>query len=905
MVVTLIAARWCGLVAALIAVLLVPASPVGAVAGFGDVDGGSYFADAVQWSVDNGITGVDGTCFSPDQPVTRGETAVWMWRMQDRRQASPHSFVDVTAAEQQQSVAWMVSEGVTTGTSDTTFSPDRELTRVEAAAFLWRLARRPDAVAHSFVDVLSGWQQGPVSWMASTGITTGTSPTEFSPDETLTRAQLITFLYRYNNSPPVTIDPDAPTCPPTEQEPEVVAPVDTGSGPYGDVAANNDQPGPGWGPGHPHADSITRLKDLGVFDGTECEGGNFCPDDPVDRETFSVWLIRVLDGDDDSDAVGVCSADPVGSCLESPVSRSDMAVVFAKAFDLDVPRNPHRFVDVKTDSSSYRDIIRLRATTIDTDCGRASRFCPDAAVTRSQMANLLARAIDWQRARTEVAVSGSDNSIGLAVTYDDEEYEATVSWSAPSANKGRVDHYVLQSRPILDDFSPGKIQRSSYAGDTDHTSPRNLYQIIEAEANKTSYRIEVSNSTNTNHLYAFRVITVYNNGQRLATDEVKTLSRVHRLRDVVWDKLVEPNQEEQPWLTDTWLHMNDSVRFGLGFSGGKVVINSEYPYLNGLKRTFARNLMIHSTILENQSSYYTGVMIEEMGHVYTLTNQVDKNSTQIGVGHLYLHLLEVNHKVEAKKPSRCTSSELYGDLATLVFWGRYSDFGAHLGLKNTRRDEVVMSEWRSCGFRLNPSTKASVDEDIPAIARSVFVDQEIPQWFYDTYQKSDETIDLEKLWSDITVDIRYIKSISLIAHHLRNEFGGYCSEEQVRQFIESKVTGITNPWKDGGCNDTVVLVEEEISEEDQLALDISEFMRSVNYRSYSLVFLQRLHDRTDKCWVAVDGYVYDVTPGDEGYDYLGPGQITDLCGQDVSEHFSSNGLDLPSINYLKGGFSPW
>ena len=664
MVVRLIAAWWCGLVAALVAVLLVPVSPVGAVAGFGDVDGGAYFADAVQWSVDNGITGVDGSCFSPDQPVTRGETAVWMWRMRDRPEAPAHSFVDVTAAEQQQSVAWMVSEGVTTGTSDTTFSPDRELTRVEVAAFLWRLAGRPDAVAHSFVDVLSGWQQGPVSWMASTSITTGTSPTEFSPDGTLTRAQLITFLYRYNDNPPVTIDPDTPTCPPTEQEPEVVAPVDAGSGPYGDVAANNDRPGPGWGPGHPHADSIARLKDMGVFDGTECAGGNFCPDDPVDHATFSVWLARVLDGGDDSDTVGVCAADP--ACLESPVSRSDMAVVFARAFDLDTPRNPLRFIDVATDSPSYGSIISLAATTIDTDCGRPSRFCPDDTVSRSQTANLLARAIDWQKSEAEVAVSGSDNSIGLVVTYDEEEYEATVNWSAPAADKGQVDHYVLQSRSILDDFSPG------------------LYQIVETGTNKTSYQFEVSNSTNTNHLYAFRVITVYENDQRLATDEVKTPFRVHRLRDIIWEKIVEPNQKQQPWLADTWIHMNDSARFGLGFGGGEVILGNEYPYLNGLERTFARGLTIGPTIVENQSSNRISTMIEEMGHVYTLTNQVDKNSAPIGVGHLYIHLLEVNHSVEAKKPSRCSSDELYGDFGKLVFWERYSDFDAHLGLRNTR-----------------------------------------------------------------------------------------------------------------------------------------------------------------------------------------------------------------------------
>ena len=887
MVVRLIAARWCGLVAALVAALLVPASPVGAVAGFGDVDGGSYFTDAVQWSVDNGITGVDGSCFSPDQPVTRGETAVWIWRMQGRPQAPAHSFVDVTAAEQQQPVAWMVSEGVTTGTSDSTFSPDRELTRVEAAAFLWRLAGRPTATAHSFVDVLSGWQQGPVSWMASTGITTGTSPTMFSPDGTLTRAQLITFLYRYNNSPPVTVDPDAPTCPPTGQEPEVVAPVDAGSGPYGDVAFTDDWLLQEWW--DPHADSIARLKDLGVFDGTECEGGNFCPDDPVDQATFSVWLMRVLDEDDDSDAVGVCSADP--ACLESPVSRSDMAVVFARAFDLDVPRNPHRFVDVKTDSSSYKNIIRLAATTIDPGCGWLSRFCPDDAVSRSQMADLLARAIDWQQAEAEVAVTGSDNSIGLVVTYDEEEYEATVSWSAPSADKGRVDHYVLQSRSILDDFSPG------------------LYQIIKSGTNKTSYQVEISNSTNTNHLYAFRVITIYSNGQRLATNEVKTLSKVHRLRDVIWDKIVEPNQEEQPWLTDTWIHMNDSVRFGLGFGGGRVAFSSEYPYPNGLKRTFVQSLTISSTILRNQSTYYTAPMIEEMGHVYTYTNQVDKNSVAIGVGHLYLHLLEVNHSVEAKKPTMCSSSELYGDLATLAFWERYSDFDAYLGLKTTRGDGVVMSEWKSCGFRLDPSTKASVDEAIPAIARSIFVNQEIPQCFYDTYQKSDETIDLEKLWSDITIDERYPRTMGLIVHHLRNEFGGYCSEEQVRQLIDGKATGITNPWKDGGCRDDFVDLTKQPDDEPSSIPGPGSSDNSSNndgvdgdsiHTNYSKKFIRDFRSRPDRCWVALNGYAYNLTPGGSGYVYPGPGAITDLCGQDVSAHFAENNIDPPPQRHIVG-----
>ena len=208
-------------------------------------------------------------------------------------------------------------------------------------------------------------------------------------------------------------------------------------------------------------------------------------------------------------------------------------------------------------------------------------------------------------------------------------------------------------------------------------------------------------------------------------------------------------------------------------------------------------------VLQNQATPYIAEIIEEMGHVYTLTNDISKNSAPMGIGHLYIHLLEVNHGVEAKKPTRCGSYELYGDLAKMVFWDKYSDFDAYWGLKNTKGDGVTLNEWHACGFPLDDATTAKVNREMPKIAKSVFVDQEMPQWFYDTYQKADGAIDLEQLWSDITIDERYKGTMSLIVYDLRNEFGGYCSEEQVRKFIEGKVSGITNPWRDGGCTDTV------------------------------------------------------------------------------------------------------
>ena len=156
----------CGVIAAS---LMTPVSPAGAVAGYGDVAADRYYAKPVQWSVDNNITGIDGACFAPDAPVSRGETAVYVWNMEGQPEAAAHSFADVTVESQNAAISWMAQTGITTGTSDTTFSPEATLTRAQLAAFLHRLADKPAAAAHPFTDVVAGWQQAPVSWMAASG----------------------------------------------------------------------------------------------------------------------------------------------------------------------------------------------------------------------------------------------------------------------------------------------------------------------------------------------------------------------------------------------------------------------------------------------------------------------------------------------------------------------------------------------------------------------------------------------------------------------------------------------------------------------------------------------------------------------------------------------------------------
>ena len=179
---------------------------------------GTWYTDSVQWSTDNGIADIAGVCFGPDTPVSRGETAVWIYNMENQPDTGdPHSFSDVTDVSQDDAVSWMANTGITTGTSPTTFAPDDTLNRAEAATFLHRLAGKPSAPPHNFSDVVAGWQQDSVSWMAHTGITTGTSPTTFAPEDTLNRAQLITFLYRYQDEPDVTINTTTPHCDPADE----------------------------------------------------------------------------------------------------------------------------------------------------------------------------------------------------------------------------------------------------------------------------------------------------------------------------------------------------------------------------------------------------------------------------------------------------------------------------------------------------------------------------------------------------------------------------------------------------------------------------------------------------------------------------------------------------------------
>ena len=169
---------------------------------FVDVATGSYYEDAVDWAVEKGITtGVSANRFDPNGVCTRAQAVTFLWRAagSPKPETRTMPFTDVPAGSYYyDAVLWAVENGITKGTSDTTFSPDDTCTRAQIVAFLWRSEKSPAASSRNpFTDVKPGaYYLDAVLWAVENGITKGTTAMKFSPDADCTRAQIVTFLWR-------------------------------------------------------------------------------------------------------------------------------------------------------------------------------------------------------------------------------------------------------------------------------------------------------------------------------------------------------------------------------------------------------------------------------------------------------------------------------------------------------------------------------------------------------------------------------------------------------------------------------------------------------------------------------------------------------------------------------------
>ena len=167
---------------------------------FYDVPNGAYFYEAVKWAVKNGITtGVGNDLFAPEQPCTRAQIVTFLWRAAGSPEPkTASSFTDVPAnAYYAKAVAWAVENGITNGMTATMFAPDATCTRGQSVTFLHRALKGSASGSTNFTDVASdAFYADAVNWAVANNVTNGTSNTTFSPNADCTRAEIVTFLYR-------------------------------------------------------------------------------------------------------------------------------------------------------------------------------------------------------------------------------------------------------------------------------------------------------------------------------------------------------------------------------------------------------------------------------------------------------------------------------------------------------------------------------------------------------------------------------------------------------------------------------------------------------------------------------------------------------------------------------------
>jgi len=544
------------------------------------------------------------------------------------------------------------------------------------------------------------------------------------------------------------------------------------------------------GPAGDVYDSINRLRGLGIFAGTDCGENKFCPDSPVDGATLAAWLVRVLEGSS-SEAAGAvsrivelgvaapCGPQPDALCPGEKLSRAKVATFVSRGLGLP-EAEPIGFWDVEEASSHFDHVNRLVASGINDGviegCTHVRfvpfNFCPGQTVSRGEAAETLSGVFDYLEASQIIKItegSSPDNSIGLKVSFEEERRwnEVKATWTNPRNRRGGVSHYVLQWRPSWDDFNYRR------------------YQVVEFDK-RGRYEVEFPRSSSSN-IYAVRVIVAYDNEDEdhLATEEVKVNNESHKLRDAIKEHIIDAHGEDQPWLVDTWRHLNGPILDIYPHRKNQVRRTSRSGF-GQLNQTLASSLTLSRNVANNfeKSRRLASTVVHELGHVYTWTNGVTKNEAPVAIGYLYLGLLSDNHAT-----SRCSSAEIYADLARAAFSGGVSP--------EAKSVDNLPGYWRGCRFDLDQKTSDRVFKDVRDLTQKVFLDQKTPRWFYDEYQKPDGSIDLDKLWGDIST--LYAGERSLIIYGLRNEFGGYCSTEELYRLHIGEIDTLDTPWRDAGC----------------------------------------------------------------------------------------------------------
>ena len=351
--------------------------------------------------------------------------------------------------------------------------------------------------------------------------------------------------------------------------------------------------------------------------------------------------------------------------------------------------------------------------------------------------------------------------------YSIESQKLEVRWS--SADAASTASFKIQWKSGTEEYDSSRQLSSDPATSIESaqsTSAGDRYKdIITGLADGTEYTV--------------RVLATNSNGDSGSSNEATGTpqSTPGQSREFIENEVVEILESSFPWLRETWDYMtaqNVFANFGVGqggvYSGG--CSSPVYLTDSDLWRCKAFGIVVGRS-----DPRVIDVIIHELGHVYTLANDVASTPAPLGIAHLYFLAL-VSPDGRGGPGSACNAVELYADGLLILTLG------------DEARDRS--SYWRQCSV-----IDDTVSEQALGVLRSVAAGQ-MPSWFADTYNDSVGDPDLVQVWADVKAMLGGLDRQRAVVYQLRNAFGGYCDDSKATDAAFG--SGVTvNPWRDGGC----------------------------------------------------------------------------------------------------------
>ena len=401
------------------------------------------------------------------------------------------------------------------------------------------------------------------------------------------------------------------------------------------------------------------------------------------------------------------------------------------------PVSESRFADVAASEDAAPFVERLAALGVTSGCGDGSLFCPYDSVSRAEMAVFLYRAF---------GLPDAEESAGFVDVADGH-------WAA-----GHID--ALAASGIT---SGCRSEPWSFCPDGSVTKAEMAVFLFRALAwqqqDGAQQRWEyVANPAdpNPNNIPDYDPNVFYT--------EENDLSRY------IKEEIVDRYADDNPWLLETWNHTNrPEFIYGINTFKNGVSFLREYADENPeqtLDRRIARKVGITRGKLNDRGEK---TLVHELAHVYSLSDGATANPVPVALAHLYFDQLSAGNGL-------CIGSELYAATAQMLVPAQYN---------------YVSGYWQNCAHLPTRATPEAIE-----VVENAFAGR-IPQWFYDTFEQPDGSLDHETLWTAVKNMLVDSNRIDVI-YQLKDAFGGYCSERLAHESASGDME-LAQPWRDGGC----------------------------------------------------------------------------------------------------------